>query len=125
MSDDNCCGDTGGGGSCDSSAPCADTGTCVDTGTCSDTGTCIDTGPSETNITHAETPFSNGGVVCIVPPHDPGFCFGETTSQPVCSSSSRSNGSDRANQRDCIISTIIILAIFGICKLNTTALDFL
>lgn len=49
MSDDNCCGDTGGGGSCDSSAPCADTGTCVDTGTCSDTGTCIDTGPSETN----------------------------------------------------------------------------
>lgn len=119
MSDDGCCGDTGG--------DCGDTGGCCDdTGGgswCDDSAPCIDTAACEATTEYVETSFSNGGDVYISPPdeiYDGGYCYEDTTCQPVYSSLSRSNGTDDADccGRVVIIFAVIVIAVIVICKLN-------
>lgn len=86
MSDDGCCGDTGGdcsydtGGGCDDTGGgyndtegcCDDTGGCCDDtgGTCDENGACIDTAPCEETTTYMETTLSDNVDVCIDQPYE-------------------------------------------------------
>lgn len=114
MSDDGCCGDTGG--------DCSyDTG-----GGCDDGGGCMETSPCTEAITYAETTFSDGADVHIYQPYefnDGGYCY-EDTYKPVYSSLSRSNNNKYyitdPTQRMFMI-VIAAVMILLVCKLKIIA----
>lgn len=112
MSDDGCCGDdtggccddTGGGGWCDDSAPC------------------MDSGPCEATTTYVETTFSDGADICFGQPYDPGYCYEDTSYQPVYSDLSTTNNYSGSYITDpcgraVIIITVIVMTLI-ICKFN-------
>lgn len=108
----DCCGDTGGGDWCDTSTPCMDSSAC------------------EATTTYVETSFSDGGHVSINHPdatYDGGYCYEDTTYQPVYSSLSGRNNTDATDTCgcECIFYVIGAIALFLICKLNIQCVEIL